>query len=162
LELARGYRNLNVKIAPDAKCDLDLCRIVKRLAPDGFLWADANGGYDEVAALAIAPKLVNAGVAVFEQPLPANRLTGYRRLVEQGALPFVMDEGPVSSIELEEFIQLKLLKGVAMKKPCWGGITEARRLIEIAQNAGLIFLGSGLTDPDLSLAASLAPYGAFD
>jgi L-alanine-DL-glutamate epimerase-like enolase superfamily enzyme len=130
--------------------------------PDGFLWADANGGYDEVAALAIAPKLADAGVAVFEQPLPANRLTGYRRLVEQGALPIIMDEGIVSTVELEEFIQLKLLNGVAMKIPRCGGITEARRLVEIAQNAGLMFLGSGLTDPDLSLAASVAFYGAYD
>jgi L-alanine-DL-glutamate epimerase-like enolase superfamily enzyme len=158
----RGYRNFNVKIAPDPKFDLDLCRMVKRLVPDGFLWADANGGYDEAAALGIAPRLADAGVAVFEQPLPANRLTGYRRLVEQGALPIIMDEGLVSSVELEEFIQLKLLNGVAMKIPRCGGITEARRLVEIAQNAGLMFLGSGLTDPDLSLAASLALYGAFD
>lgn len=43
-----------------------------------------------------------------------------------------------------------------------GGITEARRLIEIAQRAGLILLSGGLTDPDLSLAASLALYGAHD
>ncbi len=29
-------------------------------------------------------------------------------------------------------------------------------------NDGLMFLGSGLTDPDLSLAASLLLYGAYD
>jgi L-alanine-DL-glutamate epimerase-like enolase superfamily enzyme len=29
---------------------------VKRLVPDGFLWADANGGYDEATALAVAPR----------------------------------------------------------------------------------------------------------
>jgi L-alanine-DL-glutamate epimerase-like enolase superfamily enzyme len=29
-------------------------------------------------------------------------------------------------------------------------------------NEGLMFLGSGLTDPDVSLAASLALYGAYD
>jgi len=49
-----------------------------------------------------------------------------------------------------------------MKPARCGGLTEARRQIEIVQNAGLMFLGSGLTDPDLSLAASLALYGAYD
>lgn len=43
-----------------------------------------------------------------------------------------------------------------------GGFTEARRQIAILQNAGLMFLGSGLTDPDVALAGSLALYGAFD
>lgn len=159
---ARGYRHFNVKVAPDPKFDLELCRLVKRLVPDGFLWADANGGYDEETALAVAPKLADIGVPVLEQPLPANRLTGYRRLTKQGALPIIMDEGVVSSVELEEFIKLELLDGVAIKPARCGGITEARRQVEIVQRAGLMFLGSGLTDPDISLAASLALYGAYD
>jgi L-alanine-DL-glutamate epimerase-like enolase superfamily enzyme len=159
---ARGYRHFNVKVAPDPKFDLELCRIVKRLVPDGFLWADANGGYDEATALAVAPKLADLGVPVLEQPLPPNRLGGYRRLKQQGALPIIMDEGIVSSVELEEFIQLGLLDGVAMKPARCGGLTEARRQIEIVQRAGLKFLGSGLSDPDLSLAASLLLYGAYD
>ncbi len=159
---ARGYRNFNVKVAPDPKFDLELCKMVKRLVPDGFLWADANGGYDEATALAVMPKLADIGVPVLEQPLPANRLTGYQRLKKQGALPIIMDEGVVSSVELEEFIKLGCLDGLAMKPARCGGLSDARRQIEIVQNAGLMFLGSGLTDPDFSLAASLILYGAYD
>lgn len=159
---ARGYRHFNVKVAPDPKFDLELCRLVKQLVPDGFLWADANGGYDETTALAVAPQLADLGVPVLEQPLPANRLGGYRRLKQQGALPIIMDEGIVSAVELEEFIRLGLLDGVAMKPARCGGLTEARRQIEIVQREGLMFLGSGLTDPDISLAASLALYTAYD
>jgi len=158
----RGYRHFNVKVAPDPKFDLELCRLVRRLAPEGFLWADANGGYAEATALAVAPKLAGLGVAVLEQPLPAARLTGYRRLRRQGALPILMDEGVVSCVELAEFVKLGLLDGVAIKVARCGGLTEARRQIELAQDAGLLWLGSGLTDPDLSLAASLALYGAYD
>jgi L-alanine-DL-glutamate epimerase-like enolase superfamily enzyme len=159
---ARGYTNFNVKVAPHPKLDLEMCRIVKQLAPDGFLWADANGGYDEATALEIAPKLADIGVHVLEQPLPANRLNGYKKLKQQGALPIIMDEGIVSSVELMEFIKLDLLDGVAIKPARCGGLTEARKQIELALDAGLMFLGSGLTDPDLSLAASLALYGAYD
>jgi L-alanine-DL-glutamate epimerase-like enolase superfamily enzyme len=123
---------------------------------------DANGGYDEQTALEIAPKLADIGVPVFEQPLPANRLTGYQRLKKQGALPIIMDEGVVSASDLEEFIKLKCLDGVAMKPARCGGLTEARKQIEILLDAGLMFLGSGLTDPDVSLAASIILYGAYD
>lgn len=160
--ISRGYLNFNVKVAPDPKFDLELCRIVKRLVPDGFLWADANCGYDEATAMEIAPKLADIGVPVLEQPLPANRLSGYRNLKKQGAIPIIMDEGIVSSIELKEFIQLKLLDGVAMKPARCGGLTEAVRQIELVKEAGLMFLGSGLTDPDIALASSLALYGAYD
>lgn len=159
---ARGYRHFNVKVAPDPHFDLELCRLIQRLAPDGFLWPDANGGYDEATALAVAPKLADLGVPVLEQPLPANRLLGYRELKRQGALPILMDEGIVSCVELEAFIKLDLLDGVAIKVARCGGINEARRQIEMARDAGLIWLGSGLSDPDLSLAASLALYGAYD
>ncbi|MBE7503770.1 MAG: mandelate racemase [Verrucomicrobiales bacterium] len=160
--LSRGYRHFNVKVTPDAAFDLELCRLVKRLVPDGFLWADANGGYDEATALTVAPQLADLGVAVLEQPLPANRMSAYRRLKQQGALPILMDEGIVSAVELEEFIRLGLLDGVAMKPARCGGLTEARRQIELLRDAGLWVLGSGLCDPDLSLAASLLLYGAYD
>lgn len=158
----RGYWNFNVKVAPDPKFDIEMCRMVKRLAPDGFLWADANGGYDEATALAVAPKLADAGVAVLEQPVPANRLGALRKLKKLGALPIILDEGVVSVADLEEFIALDLLDGVAMKPARCGGLTEARRQIELLQKHGLMFLGSGLTDPDLSLAASLLLFGAYD
>lgn len=159
---ARGYRHFNVKVAPDPVFDLALCRMVKKLVPEGFLWADANGGYDLDTALAVAPKLADAGVAVLEQPLPSNRLSGYRKLVRQKALPILMDEGIVSSVELQEFIELGLLDGVAMKPARCGGLTEARRQVWILRSRGLRFLGSGLTDPDLALAAALLLYGAYD
>ena len=157
----RGYHHFNVKVAPDLKFDLELCKRVKALVPDGFLWADANGCYDEATALAAAPKLANLGVPVLEQPLPANRLEGYRQLKKQGALPIIMDEGVVSTVELEEFIKLELLDGVAMKPARCGGLAEARRQIEIVLREGLMFLGSGLSDPDFSLAGSLILYGAY-
>jgi L-alanine-DL-glutamate epimerase-like enolase superfamily enzyme len=158
----RGYRNFNVKVAPDPKFDLELCRIVKRLVPDGFLWADANGGYDEATALKVAPKLADIGVPVLEQPLPANRLTGYRKLKKQHALPILMDESIVSSVEMEEFIRLELLDGIAVKPARCGGLTDARRQIELCLKHGLMWLGSGLTDPDVALAASLILFGAYD
>ncbi len=157
----RGYRHFNVKVAPNLEFDLAMCRMVKELAPDGFLWADANGGYDLDTALEAAPRLAEIGVPVLEQPLPPNRLTGYRRLKKQGALPIIMDEGVISPVDLEEFIELDCLDGVAMKPARCGGLSSARAQVETLHREGLMFLGSGLTDPDVSLSASLILYGAY-
>ncbi|HEU0139447.1 MAG TPA: enolase C-terminal domain-like protein [Bryobacteraceae bacterium] len=157
-----GYKHFNVKVAPDPKFDIEMCRIVRKMAPDAFFWADANGGYDLATALAVAPKLADIGVDVLEQPIAANRLTGYREIRKQRALPILMDEGVVSSVELIEFIRLGLLDGVAMKPARTAGLWDARRQIEIVQDAGLLFLGSGLTDPDIALAAAIHLYGAYN
>ncbi|MDM8008779.1 MAG: enolase C-terminal domain-like protein [Phycisphaerae bacterium] len=157
-----GYHNFNVKVAPDPKFDVEMCTMVKKLVPDGFLWADANGGYDEATAVEVLPKLAKAGVAVLEQPLKPSRISGYQRLKKIGGLPILMDEGIINTGELEEFIKLGMLDGVAMKPARCGGITEARAQIELCLKKGLMWLGSGLTDPDISLAASLLLYGAYD
>ena len=159
---ARGFEHFNVKVAPDPKFDIEMCTIVKELVPDGFLWADANGGYDLATALDVAPKLADIGVPVLEQPLKSNRLTGYQELKKQGALPIIMDEGVVSPVDLIEFIKLGCCDGASLKPARCGGLVSAVQQVEILEDAGLMFLGSGLTDPDVSLAASLILYGAYN
>lgn len=158
---ALGYRNFNIKVGPDPEFDVALAKTVRRLAPGSFLWADANGGYDTATALKAAPRLREAGVDVLEQPVPPNRLSGLATLKKQGALPIILDEGVVSLADLEEFHKLGLLDGVAMKPARTAGLFDARRQVEYLEAHSLMFLGSGLTDPDVSLAASLALYGAY-
>lgn len=160
---AKGYKHFNVKVAPDEKFDLELCRKVRALMPDpnAFLWADANCGYDVETALRVAPKLADIGVNVFEAPIRPNRIAGYQALARQRALPILMDEGIVATDELVEFIRLGMLDGVAMKPARCGGLLTGRRQIEIMQDAGLMWLGSGLTDPDISLAATLALFSSY-
>ena len=157
----RGYRHFNIKVAPDPDFDVQLARSIRRLAPDGFLWADANGGYDLATAMAVAPKLADAGVDVLEAPLRPNRISAYQRLKRQGALPILMDEGVVSPVELVEFIRLGMIDGLSMKPSRCGGLLSNKRQIEIIEEAGLFWLGSGLSDPDISFAAHLGLYAAY-
>ena len=56
---------------------------------------------------------------------------------------------------------MKMCNGVAMKPSRCGGLFSNKRQIEIIEEAGLIWLGSGLTDPDISLAATVGLYSAF-
>jgi len=159
---SRGFRNFNLKAGRDAAADVAVAAEVRRLAPDAFIWADANGGYDLGAARNVARRLADLGLAALEQPLPANHLTGYRELRRDRALPILMDEGVVSLTDVREFHQLGLLDGVAMKVSRCGGLTEAARVTAYLRDNGLLFFASGLTDPDLSFAASLQLLGAWD
>jgi L-alanine-DL-glutamate epimerase-like enolase superfamily enzyme len=157
----RGYRHFNIKVGPDPAFDVELAKTVRRLAPDCFLWADANGGYTTEKALYVAPRLAAVGVNVFEQPVPPNCLSGLAELKRQRALPILLDEGVVNVSDLEEFHKLKLMDGVAMKPARTAGLFDAQRQVAFLENNGLMFLGSGLTDPDVALAAALVLYGAY-
>ncbi len=159
---ALGYNSFNIKLgypqAPDY--DLELVRLVTRFAPDGFHWCDANTSYDLDTALAQAPKLADLGVRALESPLPPNRIRDYQRLSRQGALPILMDEGIVSPVEAAEFAALGMMNGIAMKVARCGGLWHASRIIEGMRRDGQILFASGLTDPELSLAASIHLFAA--
>lgn len=157
----RGFKHFNIKVAPDPTFDVSLAKAVRKYAPDTFLWADANGGYDPTTALLAAPKLANAGVDILEAPIKPNRISGYQALKKQGALPILMDEGVITPTDLREFIRLKMIDGVAMKHSRCGGLLSCKEQIEMLRSEGMMWVGSGLTDPDISLAGALGIYGAY-
>ena len=152
-----GYDSFNIKLGyPQAPgYDLDLVRLVTAFSPGGFHWCDANTSYDIDTALAQVPKLADLGVRALESPLPPNRIRDYQRLSRLGALPILMDEGIVSPVEAGEFAALGMMNGIAMKVARCGGLWHAARIIEGMRRDGQILFASGLTDPELSLAASI-------
>jgi muconate cycloisomerase len=76
-------------------------------------------------------------------------------LTRQGALPVLMDEGIVSPVETAEFIALGMMDGIAMKVARCAGLWHASRIVSRLQENNLELFASGLSDPDLSLAASV-------
>jgi L-alanine-DL-glutamate epimerase-like enolase superfamily enzyme len=154
---ALGYDSFNIKVgAPQAPAyDLELVRMVATFAPSGFHWCDANTNYDLDTALTIAPKLADLGLKGLESPLPPNRIRAYQALKHQGALPILMDEGIISPVEVAEFIALGMFDGIAMKVARCGGLWNATRIAQLLQESGLLLFASGLTDPELSMAATV-------
>jgi len=159
---ALGYDSCNIKLGPPQtpRYDLELVRTVFEFSPRGFHWADANTSYDVDTALALAPKLADLGLKAIESPLPPNRLRDYQTLTRQGALPVLMDEGIVSPVETAEFIALGMMDGIAMKVARCGGLWHAWRIVRQLQENNLELFASGLSDPDLSLAASVHLFAA--
>jgi L-alanine-DL-glutamate epimerase-like enolase superfamily enzyme len=159
---AAGYDSFNVKVGPPQTPEYDrqLVRAVREFAPRGFHWADANTGYELADALRMARELADAGFRALESPLPPNRIRDYQALKKQDALPILMDEGIVSSVEAEEFAALGMMDGIAMKVARCGGLWHAARITDMLHERSLELFGSGLTDPDLSLAASLHLFAA--
>jgi o-succinylbenzoate synthase len=158
---AQGYRGFKVKVGMGPARDLELLQAVRRAAPAAYLWADANQAYDAATASAQARAMEQLGVDVLEQPLAANDWTGLARLARETALPIAVDESVFSPGDLIQLVKLEAVDILVIKLSKMGGLARARLCVQIAREAGLGLLGSGLTESRLGLAAAVHLYGAF-
>ncbi|MFB4290253.1 mandelate racemase/muconate lactonizing enzyme family protein [Nonomuraea sp. ATR24] len=157
-----GYGAYKVKVGlHDEATDFAVVAAVRRAAPDAPVWVDANQAYTVDGALRMARRLADLDVSAFEQPLPANDLTGLRRLRDHSPLPVALDESLRHPSDLATFVKLDAVDIAIAKVQRSGGLTLSRRLCQLAEDAGLRIMGSGLTDTDLGFAASLHLFAAF-
>ncbi|KJK44252.1 mandelate racemase [Lentzea aerocolonigenes] len=158
---SEGYQAFKVKIGlHDERTDLDVVRAVRECAPEAPLWVDANQAYTVDQALRTARKLEEFDVFAFEQPLPANDVAGQRRLRAASPLPVALDESLRHPSDLATFVKLDAIDVAVAKVQRSGGLMLSRRLCQLAEDCGVRLLGSGLTDSDVGLAASLHLFAA--
>lgn len=158
----QGYGAYKVKVGlHDEATDLSVVAAVREAAPGAPIWVDANQAYTVDGALRMARRLVDLDVTAFEQPLPANDVTGLRRLRDLSPLPVALDESLRHPSDLATFVKLDAVDIAIAKVQRSGGLTLSRRLCQLAEDAGLRVMGSGLTDTDLGFAASLHLFAAF-
>ncbi|GAA4225920.1 muconate cycloisomerase [Streptosporangium album] len=156
-----GYRAFKVKIGLHSEeDDLAVVAAVRAAAPDAPLWVDANQAYTCDTALRLAARLLDLGVTAFEQPLPANDLAGLRRMRDVSPLPVALDESLRHPTDLATLVRLGAVDVAIAKVQRSGGLTLSRRLCQLAEDCGVRLMGSGLTDSDLGLAASLHLFAA--
>jgi muconate cycloisomerase len=160
---ARGYGAFKVKIGLHGERDdvRSVERVRAQAGDDAFLWVDANQGYAVDEALRVANALAELGVAAFEQPLPANDVDGLRRLRDRSPVPVALDESLRHPTDLATFVKLGAVDVAIAKVQRSGGLTLSRRLCQYAEDSGVRLMGSGLTESDVGLAASLQLFAAF-
>ncbi|MFD6337742.1 mandelate racemase/muconate lactonizing enzyme family protein [Streptomyces sp. NPDC060131] len=159
---ANGYRHFKVKTGVAAGADdLAVVTAVREAAPDGILWVDANQSCTADSALRMARALEPLGVTAFEQPLPANDIDGLRRLRDLSPVPVAVDESLRHPSDLATFVRLGAVGTAVAKVQRCGGLTLALRQCQLAEDCGVEIMGSGLTESDIGLAASLHLFAAF-
>jgi muconate cycloisomerase len=159
----RGYRAFKVKIGLHGEHEdvASVAFVREAIGDDAFLWVDANQGYTVDVALRVDRAIADLGVAAFEQPLPANDIDGLRRLRDRARVPVALDESLRHPTDLANFVKLGAVDVAIAKVQRSGGLTLSRRLCQYAADSGVRLMGSGLTESDVGLAASLHLFAAF-
>jgi L-alanine-DL-glutamate epimerase-like enolase superfamily enzyme len=151
---AEGFP-LKVKLGTDA--DRERVRAVREAAPDAHVRVDANGAWEPADAIAATRYLAEYDVALVEQPVPADDVTGLRAVREEGALPVAADESCVTATDVPQVGDA--VDVVVVKVTKCGGLRSALRQIATAKAHGLETMIGCMVASNAAIAgaAHLAP-----
>lgn len=140
-----------LKIKIDAEDPAARIRAVRSAAPDSTLIVDPNESWDGALVVAMQPVLLEAGIALLEQPLPAGAddwLEGFTPRV-----PICADE----SVHVAEDLAVvaSRYQAVNVKLDKAGGLTAALELAKAARARGLGLMTGCMISSSLSIAPAL-------
>lgn len=135
----RGYTGLKMAIGRGIKGDLKSIRKVREtLGEDFLIYTDAAGVYDRAQAIQIGHELQELGCVWFEMPTAPEDVAGYGEIAKALRIPIATDS-LMSRYETAEFIRSGGLDVVLPDVCRAGGITECKRIAEMADGFGLAF-----------------------
>jgi len=156
-----GYRAFKVKVGHEPRLDIDRVRAAAGLAKDCVVWVDANQGYTLDEALRAARGFEALGIELFEQPIPMAEFYGMKKLLSGTNMTIALDEAATGLPLVIELIRREAVEAIVIKPNKTGGIHYARQLCDLARNAGLGLIGSGLMDAPIGFAASVHLFAAY-
>ena len=159
--VAEGFQGFKVKVGHHKEIDVELVRAVAEAAPGAYVWPDANQAYSLEEAMRMAKAFEKLGVTLFEQPVAMTDVYAMKKLLSATSMTIALDEGAIGIPYLIELIRREAVEGIAIKVSKVGGIHYARQMCDLALNAGLKLIGSGLQDAPLGFAASVHVFAAY-
>ena len=137
-----------IKIKVDAAEPAAQIRAVRAAAPDARLIVDPNESWTEAVTAAMWPVLVEARVALLEQPAPADAdgwLAGF-----DAGVPVCADESVHTADDLDSLDGRYSVVNIKLDKA--GGLTAALQLAEAARARGLRVMTGCMVSSSLSIA----------
>jgi len=159
--LKEGYRAFKVKVGHEPQLDIDRVRAVLALAKGCTVWPDANQGYTLEEALRAARGFEALGIELFEQPIAMSEFHGMKKLLSATSMTIALDEAAMGLPLVIDLIRRDAVEGLVIKVNKTGGIHYARQFCDLARNAGLKLIGSGLMDAPIGFAASVHLFAAY-
>ena len=159
--LKEGYRAFKVKVGHAPALDIERVRAVQQIGKGCTVWADANQGYTLDAALRAARGFERLGIDLFEQPVAMSDFHGLTKLLSATSMTIALDESAMGLPLVVELIRRDAIEALVVKVNKMGGIHYARQLCDLARNAGLTLIGSGLMDAPIGFAASVHLFAAY-
>ncbi len=149
--VAQGYRRVKIKIQPG--WDIEPVSRVRERFPTVPLMTDANAAYS-IRDIDIFRELDRFNLMMYEQPFARHALEELAELARSVRTPVCADESAEDLEALERIIELGSARIINIKIQRVGGIRNAQRMHDRAQEAGLTCWAG--TMPELGIASAEA------
>lgn len=135
--LAEGYHVIKMKTGrPDPEDDIETVKRVRgELGYDFGLRLDLNGGWDVQKTRKYLPKLDQYNIEYVEQPVQL--LHDFLHIKGYSSIPLAADESLMSFLAAMNIIENELAQVFIIKPAVLGGVTEALRIISLAEANGI-------------------------
>ena len=141
-------RSLKLKLTGDLDLDIARVKAVRAARPGVWIGVDANQGYQISQLESLMEALVEANVALVEQPLARGReadLEGF-----SAPIPIAADESALSLSDLQGLVGRFNIVNIKLDK-C-GGLTEGLRMARAARELGLGVMVGNMVGTSLAMA----------
>ncbi|OUC06458.1 O-succinylbenzoate synthase, partial [Litorilinea aerophila] len=151
--LEEGYRRIKLKIRPG--WDIEPTRAVRNTWPDLMLQVDANSIYHLSDAEHLA-RLDEFNLLLIEQPLEHDDIFDHAKLKPHLKTPLCLDESIVSPAHARWAIEMQACDIINIKPSRIGGFVDAKRIHDMAQEAGMPVWHGGMLETGIGRAANVA------
>ncbi len=154
---AAGFKGAKLKVGkPHVSEDLARLKAVRDAVGDGFeIMVDANQCFTLSEALRRAPRYAELGIAWFEEPLPADDITGHARLAAASAVPIAVGESLYSIGQFAAYVQQGAASILQVDVARIGGITPWLKVAHLAEAFNLAVCPHFLMELHVSLCAAV-------
>jgi L-alanine-DL-glutamate epimerase-like enolase superfamily enzyme len=139
---------LKLKLTGEVETDVERVRAVREARPDCWIGVDANQGFTLRALEQIMPTLLDAKVALIEQPLRRGDESLLRGFVSP--IPLAADESVQTSADLPAMLDLFSVINIKLDKS--GGLTEGLAMAQQALALGFEVMVGNMTGSSLAMA----------
>ena len=149
-EAARSFsaaRALKLKLTDDG-LNADRVRAVRAACPGAWIMVDANQGFTRESFAHLLPALVDAGIAVVEQPFPIGSEAWLDGL--DSPIMIAADESVQDHYDLPSLVGRVGMINIKLDK-C-GGLTEALAMAEQARGLGFELMVGNMSGSSLAMA----------
>lgn len=150
-----GFNVAKVKLGGRDGHDIDrITQIRARIGENVTLRVDANQAWNVKESIQYAYKMVNLGVDLIEQPVPAWDIEGLKTITEASIIPIAADESVFGMTELLRVLELRAADIINLKLMKTGGITVALQMARLIESAGLEWMVGSMMEGPISVTAA--------
>lgn len=150
-----GFPVIKVKLGGDGDLDIRRIRAIRERIPSILpLRIDANQGWDPDTAIRVLNELGSLNIQHCEEPIPRWQFMEMRRVKEASPIPIMADESCCDDHDAERLINLGACQRFNIKLGKSGGMFKAKKIIALAEQAGMEVQIGGFLESRLAFTAS--------